>query len=129
MAKYKGHVGDVTVGGSSVGEKISFSIELSAATADASVMGSDWSNTTALQSSAEGTMEVLHDPGDAQQSALVAGATVTCVFFPAGNTTGLKSFSGDFVVSSVGISASVGDVVKTSVSVMNQGTVTTTTIS
>ncbi len=74
-------------------------------------------------------MEVLHDPSDAQQNALVSGATVTCVFYPAGNTTGLKSISGDFVVTSVAHTTSVGDVVKSSVSVMNQGTVTTATIS
>ena len=129
MAKYKGQVGDVTVGGSSVGERISFSIEFSAATADASVMGSGWSDVEDLQHSAQGELEVFYDPNDAQQTALGLGAEAVCVFQPAGSTTGLEEISGTFLVERVGISTSVGDLVKTTYTIRNKGVVTRTTIS
>ena len=129
MAKYKGQEGDITVGGSSVGERMSFSIELSAATADASVQGSAWSDVEDLQHSPQGELEVFYDPNDAQQTALSLGAEAACVFYPAGNTTGLEQISGTFLVERVGISTSVGDLVKTTYTIRNKGTVTRTTIS
>lgn len=128
MARYKGKEGDVTVGGTSVGERISFDIETSANTADASTMGNDWTDTDALQLSATGSLEVFWDPADAQQTAMIAGATVTCVFFPAGDSSGLESISGDFLVETASKSASVGDLVKTTYSLRNKGTVTTASI-
>lgn len=129
MARYKGHQGDVSVGGTSVGERISFSIEMTANTADASTQGNDWTDTDGLQNSAQGELEVFYDPGDAQQSAMVVGATIAAVFYPAGNTTGLESITGSFLVERVGVSTPVGDLVKTTYTIRNKGTVTRATIS
>lgn len=128
MARYKGHQGDVSVGGTSVGERISFSIEMTANTADASTQGNDWTDTDGLQNSAQGELEVFYDPGDAQQDLLLVGDTVACVFYPAGNTSGLEDISGNFLVERVGISTPVGDLVKTTYTIRNKGTVTRGTI-
>lgn len=124
MARYKGHEGDVEVGGTSVGERISFTIETTSNTADASTMGNDWTDTDGLQKSASVELEVFWDPGDAQQIAMTAGATANCVFYPAGNTTGLRSITGAFLVTSVGVSVPVGDLIKTSYSMVNKLAVT-----
>lgn len=129
MARYKGHEGDVTIDGTSIGERISFSIEVSANTADASTMGNSWTDTDGLQNSAQGELEVFFDHGDAQQSAMVAGATIAAIFYPAGDTTGFRSISANWLVERVGISTSVGDLVKTTYTIRNKGTVTTATIS
>ena len=128
MARYKGHEGDVKVDGTSVGERITFSIELSSNTADASTQGNAWTDTDGLQKSAQVELEVFYDKADPGQAAMIEGATVACVLYPAGNTTGLESFDGNFLVERVGISTQVGDLVKNSYTLRNKGTVTRTPI-
>lgn len=124
MARYKGHEGDVSVSGTSVGERISFSVELTSNTADASTMGNDWTDTDGLQKSGQGELEVFHDPNDAQQTALAVGDTVAGIFYPAGETTGLTSISANWLVERVGHSTNVGDLVKTTYTIRNKGAVT-----
>ena len=128
MARYKGHEGDVTIGGTSIGERISFSIELTANTADASTMGYGWTDIEGLQNSAQGELEVFWDPADAQQAAMTVGATITATFYPGGYTTGLQSITGDWLVERVGISTNVGDLVKTTFTIRNKSIITVATI-
>lgn len=124
MARYKGKDGSITVGGTSVGEVESFDLEISVNELDANVMGSDWTDVEAGQSSASGSISVLTDPSDAGQTALAVGATAALVLYPTSNTTGLKSYTGNFLVTSVGRTTSVGDLVKTSYNIRNKGAVT-----
>ena len=124
MARYKGHEGSLEIGGEVVGECESFDIEISVAELDANVMGSAWTDVEAGQGSASGSINVLTDPGDAGQIPMVKGATVAAELFPVGNTTGLIAISGNFMVTSVGHSTSVGSLVKTAYSIRNKGTVT-----
>ena len=124
MARYRGKDGDVEFGGTSVGERISFDLNITPAEADASTMGNNWSDVEALQLSAEGSLEVFYDPGDSAISGIVAGSTVTAVFYPGGNTSTLESFSGDWLITGESISTSVGDLVKRTYSIKNKGTIT-----
>ncbi len=124
MARYKGKDGAVEVGGVNVAEIESFDIELTANELDANVMGSDWTGVCAGQNSASGSMSTLRDPGDAGQAALTIGSMVALTLFTEGNTTGLTSITGSFMVTSVGISTSVGDLVKTSYNYRNESDVT-----
>lgn len=128
MARYKGKDGAVQVGGTVVGELESFDIEMTVNEIDANVMGSDWTDVCAGQKSATGSISVLTDPNDAQQSALTEGETVALTLFPTGDTTGLIQITGDFMITSVGFSTSVGDLVKTSYNFRNQGEVTRSTV-
>lgn len=128
MARYKGKDGSITVGAATVGEVESFDLEISVNELDANVMGSDWTDVEAGQSSASGSIAVLTDPGDAGQTALVVGTSVALVLFPTSNTTGLKSYSGNFLITSTGRSTSVGDLVKTTYGFRNKGAVTEATI-
>lgn len=124
MARYKGKDGAIEVAGSAVGEVESFDIELTVNEIDANVMGEDWTDVCPGQKSASGSISVLTDPNDAQQTALEEGATVALTLFPTGDTTGLIQLAGNFMITSVGFSTSVGDLVKTSYNFRNQGTVT-----
>ena len=124
MARYKGKDGAIQVGGTVVGEVESFDIEMTVNEIDANVMGSDWTDVCAGQKSASGSISVLTDPGDAQQSALTEGETVALTLFPTGDTTGLIQITGNFMITSVGFSTSVGDLVKTSYNFRNQGEIT-----
>lgn len=124
MARYKGKDGAIEVGGTAVGEVESFDLELTVNEIDANVMGQDWTDVESGQQSASGSISVLTDPADAQQTALTQGATVALTLFPTGETTGLIQLDGNFMVTSVGFSTSVGDLVKTSYNVRNKGAVT-----
>jgi hypothetical protein len=129
MARYKGHQGAVSVGASAVGEIESFDLEISVNELDANTMGNDWTNVEGGQKTATGTIAVLTDPADAGQSALTVGSAVTLTLYPEGNTTGLEEISGSFMVLSKNKSSAVGDLVKTSYSVRNKGTITEGTVS
>lgn len=124
MARYKGHEGAAEIGSDPIGEIESFDVEITSMELDANTMGNDWTNVEGGQKSASGTINVLTDPDDTGQTAMTAGATVALTLFPVGNTTGLTTIAGDFLVTSEGRSSSVGDLVKTTYSVRNQGTVT-----
>lgn len=124
MARYKGFQGDVQIGGASVGERISFDITLGTVTAETNTMGNDWTSTDTLQKSFEGELKVFWDPADPAQLGMVQGAVISAVFYPGGNTTGLSSISGDFVIISKGLVTDVNDMVKTTYSIRNQGNIT-----
>lgn len=128
MARYKGKDGEMSAGGNAVGEIESFDLTISSAELSANVMGSDWTDAEGGQKTATASVSVLRDPADTGQSPLDAGATVACIFYTEGNSSGLTSWTGDFLVTEVGISTSVGDLVKTSYSLRNKGTVTEASI-
>lgn len=129
MARHKGQNGVVEVGGVEISERVSFDLEISAAELDASVQGSNWTDVDSGQLSASGSIEVLWDPANAGQTALAVGSTVTLTLFPGGDTTGLRQISGDFLITSKGVTSSVGDLVKSTFNVKNAGAVTDTAIS
>lgn len=132
MARIKGQSGYLEVGGVEVGERVSFNLEISAAEFDATVQGLDWTSTLTGQLTASGEVEVLYDPADAGQTAMmngiIAGTVVVLDLFPGGESTGLKKYSGNFVVLSASIPVPTNDLVKTTFSVKNDGAVTITTI-
>ena len=128
MARYKGHNGEALVGASAIGEIESFELELTAASMPANVMGSAWTDVEAGQFSATGTVSVLRDPADAGQAALVLGTKITATFYPEGDTASLTEITGQFMVTSIGISVSVGDLVKSTYNLENAGTITIGTV-
>jgi len=121
MARYKGKDGAIQVGAASVGEVESFDVELTVNEIDANVMGNDFTDVCPGQKSVSGSLSVLTDPADPGQAPLIEGDTVALTLFPTGNTTGLLELSGDAMITSVGYSTSVGDLVKTSYNFRNQG--------
>lgn len=121
MARYKGHDGAVQIGAAAVGEIESFDVELSVNELDANVMGTGWTDVCDGLKSASGSIAVLTDPADPGQALLIEGSTVDLTLFPTGMTTGLMTLTGNAMISSVGISTSVGDLVKTSYSFRNKG--------
>lgn len=121
MARFKGKEGAIEVGGVSIGEVESFDIETSINEIEANVMGSDWTDVCGGQKSASGSISVLTDPTDAGQVLLESGAEVDLTLFPTGATSGLIELTGRALITSDGISTSVGDLVKTSYNFRNKG--------
>mgnify|MGYP000356043118 CR=1 FL=1 len=128
MARYKGHEGSASAGTDPIGEIESFDLEHSVQELDANIMGSAWTNVEAGQASMSGTVNVLRDPDNAGQTALVVGDTVSMLLYPEGETTSLTEISGDFLVTGDSISVSVGDLVKDSYTIRNKGAVTIGTV-
>lgn len=124
MARYKGKDGAIEIGGVSVGEVESFDIEMTVNEIDVNVMGSDWTDVCAGQKSASGSVSVFTDPSSDGQRDLSEGDTIALTLFPVGQTTGLLQIAGNFMITSVGYSTAVGDLVKTSYNYRNQGEVT-----
>jgi hypothetical protein len=128
MARYRGYNGAVEVSATEVGELESFDIEQSVNQITANTLGNSSTDVDAGQMSWSGTINVFHDPDDAQHTALLPGATVALVLFPAGNTTGLESITGNFLVTTASTTVGADDNVKRSYSVMNKGDVTIGTV-
>lgn len=129
MARYKGHEGSFSAGGDVVTEVESFDINTSVNALDANIMGSDWTDVEAGQSSAEGSVSVLRDPDAAGQAAMVVGTSVAMLLYPESNTTGRTEISGNFMVLERATSVSVGDLVKDTFTIRNKGAVTVGTVS
>lgn len=125
MTKYSGKDGSMEVAGGAVSQIRSFEIDINAANVDNTVMGEDWEDHSVLQKSWTATVQVLDDPGDANQTALSEGDIVACEFFPAGETTGYRSLSGTASVESVGIATSYNGNVERSVTLKGKGALTT----
>jgi len=124
MARYKGHEGAGKVGSDSIGEVEGFDLEHSVMELDANVQGSSWTDVEAGQASMSGTINVLRDPADAGQAALVVGTSVTLSLYPEGETTSLTEITGDFLVTGRSYSSTVGDLVKDSLTIRNKGAIT-----
>jgi hypothetical protein len=124
MARFKGKNGAITSGASDLGEIESFTIDITAAELPSSVMGTDWAVTDVGLKTASGSISVLHDRADAGQATLTVGSVVTLTFFPEGETTGLTTISGSFVITSRSINSSATDIVKASYNFANNDAVT-----
>ncbi len=128
MARYKGHEGAASAGTDPIGEIESFDLEDSVQELDANIMGVGWTDVEAGQRSMSGTINVLRDPSDTGQIALTTGATVSMLLYPEGETSSLTEIAGDFLVTGVSISTSVGDLVKNTYTIRNKGVVTVGTV-
>lgn len=124
MARYKGHEGELSIGGSTVGEVESFEISISGEELGANVMGTGWTDAEGGQQTATLSINVLTDPADAGQAALTVNSTVAATLYPIGNTTGLTQITGNFLVTEKGRSTQVGSLVKTTYQLRNKGAIT-----
>ena len=76
MTVYKGREGTAKIGGSTVGEVISWTVTVTANLQDSTRMGDAWTKDEVVHASWSGDMEVFWDPSDAGQSAAFGGTTI-----------------------------------------------------
>lgn len=124
MAVYKGSLGVVSIGGSSVGELTSWSFEESADTIDTSSMGDTARTFVPSLTTFSGSMEGHFDWDDAGQSAATIGATAAVIFYPEGEGAGVKTYTGSVIITGVSASSSFDGVVSTSISFQGTGSLT-----
>jgi predicted secreted protein len=129
MATLLGKEGTVSVGASDVAEVKSFSIDMSAATVNDTVMGDTWESKRATFNSWTGSLDCFWDPADTAQLALDVGAEVTVKLSPEGSdVTGDVYWTGSCIVTSISLSTAHDGLVEASFSFEGNGALTETTV-
>lgn len=122
MATHAGSEGKVFIGTAQVAEVRSWSLEVTADTVDASIIGTQWRKNQATIKSWSGSFDAFWDESDTTgQGALVAGATVTLNLYPEGNATGATYWSGEAIVTSIAYSGSFDGIVEATFSFTGSG--------
>lgn len=122
MANHVGTDGVVTIGGNTVAELTAFSIEENAATIDDSVLGTTTKSSKTGKIGWSGSIECHWDETDTTgQGAMAAGAEVTVVFLPEGNTTGDTSFTGTAVITGKSLSVGIDSMIAQSFTLEGRG--------
>jgi predicted secreted protein len=127
MSTFLGKEGAVYIGTNAVAEVRDFSVETTAETVDATVMGStgDWMVKKATQKSWTASINCYYDSSDTNgQLAMDEGSEVAVKLYPEGNTTGNKYYYGQLVITSISRSASFDGLVEISFSGDGNGPLT-----
>jgi hypothetical protein len=118
MTVYKGREGTARIGGTTVGEVISWNVTVTANMQDASRMGDAWTRDESVSGSWSGDIEVFWDPADAGQSAAFGGTTiignrVTLNLYPRG-VTGFPAVNvtGTVTIEEMGLPQAFGELIK-----------------
>lgn len=121
MATYKGSDGVVTIGGTTVGEIRSFSVEESADTIEDTAMGDSSRTYKSSLKSFTASIDALFDNDDGGQDALSIGAEVACIFRSQGTGSTNMERSGTGIVTGVSINQSYDGLVETSFTLQGTG--------
>lgn len=127
MSTFLGKEGAVYIGTNAVAEVRDFSVETTAETVDATVMGStgDWMVKKATQKSWTASINCYYDSSDTNgQLAMDEGSEVAVKLYPEGNTSGKKYYYGQLVITSISRSASFDGLVEISFSGDGTGALT-----
>jgi hypothetical protein len=128
MATHHGKEGVVTVGGVAMGEVTSFTLETTGDVVEDTALSDGTKSFVAGRTSFSGTIEMHFDESDAQQETLLAGASISFVLLPEGNTGGDASYSGTGIVTGMSINNSMDAIVSRSVTFQGTGALTVGTV-
>jgi hypothetical protein len=103
MATHHGKEGVVTVGGTAVGELTSFTLETTGDVVEDTALTDGTKSFVAGRTSFSGTLEMHFDETDSPQETLLAGASISFVLLPEGNTGGDASYTGTGIVTGMSI--------------------------
>ena len=124
MAVHHGKEGEVVVGGSAVGELVSFTIETTGDVVESTKMSDSAKSFIAGRTSFSGTLEMHFDEADSVQTQLTAGTSITFKLLPEGSSTGDRKFEGASVITGMSVSQPLDGVVSRSVTFQGTGALT-----
>ena len=124
MAVHHGKEGEVTVGGSAVGELVSFTLETTGDVVESTKMSDSAKSFIAGRTSFSGTLEMHFDEADSVQTQLTAGTSITFKLLPEGSSTGDRKFEGASVITGMSVSQPLDGVVSRSVTFQGTGALT-----
>ena len=128
MATHHGKEGVVTVGGTAVGELTSFTLETTGDVVEDTSLSDSTKSFVTGRTSFSGTLEMHFDESDAQQETLLAGASISFVLLPEGNTSGDASYTGTGIVTGMSINNSMDAIVSRTVTFQGTGALTIGTV-
>ena len=124
MAVHHGKEGEVVVGGSAVGELVSFTIETTGDVVESTKMADAAKTFIAGRTSFSGSLEMHFDEADSVQTQLTAGASITFKLLPEGSSTGDRKFEGESVITGMSVSQPLDGIVTRSVTFQGTGALT-----
>ena len=128
MATHHGKEGVVTVGGTAVGELTGFTLETTGDVVEDTALSDGTKSFVTGRTSFSGTLEMHFDESDAQQETLLAGASISFVLLPEGNTSGDASYTGTGIVTGMSINNSMDAIVSRTVTFQGTGALTIGTV-
>jgi len=128
MATHHGKEGVVTVGGTAMGEVTSFTLETTGDVVEDTALSDGTKSFVAGRTSFSGTIEMHFDETDTQQETLLAGASISFVLLPEGNTAGDASYSGTGIVTGMSINNAMDSIVSRTVTFQGTNTLTIGTV-
>ena len=124
MAVHHGKEGEVVVGGSAVGELVSFTLETTGDVVESTKMSDSAKSFIAGRTSFSGTLEMHFDEADSVQTQLTADTSITFKLLPEGSSTGDRKFEGASVITGMSVSQPLDGVVSRSVTFQGTGALT-----
>ena len=124
MSVHHGKEGEVVVGGSAVGELVSFTLETTGDVVESTKMSDAAKTFVAGRTSFSGTLEMHFDEADSVQTQLTAGASITFKLLPEGGSTGDRKFEGASVITGMSVSQPLDGIVARSVTFQGTGALT-----
>jgi hypothetical protein len=128
MATHHGKEGVVTVGGVAVGELTSFTLETTGDVVEDTALTDGTKSFVTGRTSFSGTLEMHFDESDSPQETLLAGASISFVLLPEGNTAGDASYTGTGIVTGMSINNSMDAIVSRTVTFQGTGALTIGTV-
>jgi len=129
MATHTGLAGTVKVGANAISEIVSFSIDETNDTVEASNLTSTAKVYKALRKDATGTIECHWDETDTNgQEALDVGSEVTLNLYPEGADSGDSYYTGTAIITGASIAVTLDGIVSRSFTVQFSGGLTHTTV-
>ena len=128
MATHHGKEGVVKAGGTAVGELTSFTLETTGDVVEDTALSDSAKSFVAGRTSFSGTLEMHFDETDTPQTTLVAGASISFILLPEGNSTGDRSFSGTGLVTGMSVNNSMDAIISRNVTFQGTGALTIGTV-
>jgi len=128
MATHHGKEGVVTVGGTAVGELTGFTLETTGDVVEDTSLTDGTKSFVTGRTSFSGTLEMHFDESNTQQETLLAGASISFVLLPEGNTSGDASYTGTGIVTGMSINNSMDAIVSRTVTFQGTGALTVGTV-
>ena len=124
MAVHHGKEGEVVVGGTAVGELVSFTLETTGDVVESTKRADSAKTFVAGRTSFSGTLEMHFDETDSAQTQMTAGTTLTFKLLPEGSTSGDRKFEGSGIVTGMSVNQPLDGVVARSVTFQGTGALT-----
>jgi len=128
MATHHGKEGVVTVAGTAVGELTSFTLETTGDVIEDTELSDGTKSFVTGRTSFSGTLEMNFDETNTEQEALLAGASISFVLLPEGNTAGDASYTGTGIVTGMSINNAMDAIVSRTVTFQGTGALTVGTV-